>query len=160
LSSEQPLSSSVMCSLLSNLVMARHANQHRITSCSQGSHVFHCGSPSAPSGRRKSYMPLNRHICLTHIHLLQVPPHLLVHSAVSPLPFYTYGRHTHVLFHINVMLHGILGDNSHGFVHGIRGAMSVELTPYYVQLLICLWLFIFSYLQHKQNNFSWMGYRS
>jgi hypothetical protein len=36
------------------LVMARHVDQHRITNFSQCSHVFWCGSPSAPSGRRKS----------------------------------------------------------------------------------------------------------
>jgi hypothetical protein len=27
----------------------------------------------------------------------------------------------------------------------------------YVGVLISLWLFLFSYLQHNQNNFSWMG---
>jgi hypothetical protein len=34
------------------------------------------------------------------------------------------------------MLHGILEYNGHGFFHGIRGAMSVELTRYYSPLLV------------------------
>jgi hypothetical protein len=33
----------------------------------------------------------------------------------------------------------------------------VILLPYYVGVLISLWLFLFSYLQHNQKNFSWMG---
>jgi hypothetical protein len=27
----------------------------------------------------------------------------------------------------------------------------------YVRVLISLWHFLFSYLQHKENNFPWMG---
>jgi hypothetical protein len=70
------------------------------------------------------------YICLTHMHMLHGPPYLLLHSAVCPLPFYTSGRNAHILtnvkrFHGQRMLHGILGDDSHGFVHGFGVAVSV-----------------------------------
>jgi hypothetical protein len=107
---------------------------HRITNCSQCSHVFRCSSPSAPSGRTKSCLhAFKLGTFARHIYTCcKVPPPLPLHSVVCPLPFYTCGRNAHVLtkakrFHCQGMLHGILGGDSHEFVYGIRVAISVEL---------------------------------
>jgi hypothetical protein len=62
--------------------------------------------------------------------LLQGAPTLLLHNVVCPLPFYISGRIGHVvtnveLFHGQGMLHVILEDGEHGFVHGVGVALSI-----------------------------------
>jgi hypothetical protein len=54
---------------------------------------------------------------------------LLLHSVVCPLECHTSGSSSHFLtiakrFYCQEMLNGILGGDSHGFVHGI--SLSVE----------------------------------
>jgi hypothetical protein len=90
-------------------------------------------------------MPLNKHICVTHIHLFEGAPTPACTECGVPISIYTNGRHAHVLtkaelFHIQGMLHGILGGNCRGFVRGIRVPMSVELTCYSSSLLVILYV--------------------
>jgi hypothetical protein len=56
---------------------------YRITNCSQWSHVFLCGRPSAPSGRRQS--------CLHASELGEVVWHICICCEVFPHCFYTCG---------------------------------------------------------------------
>jgi hypothetical protein len=88
--------------------------------------VFWCGSHSAPSGSRNSCLHAFRwgkiawHICSC----CKVFPCMLLHSVVFPLECHTSGSNSHFLtkavcIYCQGMLHGILGDDSHGFVHGI-----------------------------------------
>jgi hypothetical protein len=62
--------------------------------------------------------------------------HLLVYSVVCPLPFQTARGSGLFLaaakhLHCQGILHGIVGDDSRGFVHGNRVDMSIELTLCY-----------------------------
>jgi hypothetical protein len=66
---------------------------------------------------------------------------------VCPLPFYTSQTGAHVLtkakwFHGQGMLHGILGDDSDGFVHGIAVPMSIELTLFCSSVGVILYVLL------------------
>jgi hypothetical protein len=73
----------------------------RITNCSQCSHVFWCGSHSAPSGSRKSRL---NGFELDTIGCRKVPPCLFLHSAVCPLLFHTSGRSDHFLTNVKILI--------------------------------------------------------
>jgi hypothetical protein len=87
--------------------------------------VFWCGSHSAPSGSRKSYTHSSEaELPDTCAAVCKVFACLLLHSVVCPLECHTSGSSIHLLttakrFYRQGMLHGILGGDSHGFVHGI-----------------------------------------
>jgi hypothetical protein len=74
-----------------------------------------------------------RHSCPTHMHLLQVAPHFLLHNVVCPLQFHTSWRCANVLTNAKLSyaqgtLNDTLGDDWHGFVSGSRVAASIYLT--------------------------------
>jgi hypothetical protein len=110
--------------------------------------VFRYGSHSAPSGSRKSCLHAFKWgTTAWHIRsCCKAFPHLLLYSVVCPLPFHTSRSSVYFLtkairFHCQRMLHDILGDDSHGFVHGIQLAMSVELMLCYSSLWGLLYIF-------------------
>jgi hypothetical protein len=82
--------------------------------------------------------------------------HLLVHSVVCPLPFQTSRIRGHFLakakrLHCQGILHGILGDDPHGFVHGIRVDMFIELMLcFFFRPYICIRIVSGILLGHMQ----------
>jgi hypothetical protein len=65
----------VLCVLYSLICHGKtYGPPHRITNRSQGSHVSVWQTFSSIRKEEITYMPLNRHICLTHVHMLQIVP--------------------------------------------------------------------------------------
>jgi hypothetical protein len=105
---------------------------HRITNCSQWSHVFPCCNPSPPSGSKKLCLhafelgTIAWHIC----GYCKSFPYLLLHSVVCPLPFDTCQRCPHVLTNAKLLCSGNMAWHprrwlTKRFVNGIGAAVSV-----------------------------------
>jgi hypothetical protein len=148
-----------LASLPIHFVMARRCGPtHRYWIAVGSALVFQCGGHLALSGSRKSCLLGFRwgmvawHICSC----CKAFPQLLLHSVVCTLSFHTSGSIGHFLtkaksFHCQGMLDGILGDYSHWFVHGIKVAMSVELTLLFFSLRPFIYIHGFYWAIHSMS---------
>jgi hypothetical protein len=113
---------------------------HRKTTCSQCSHVFMCGSPSAPSGRRKSCLHAFELGTFTwHISICcNVLPHLFLLSVVCPLSFYTSRRNAIVLTNVRLFCGQ---EMLYRIIHDIMDFFVIWDWPYLFNWLYCILLY-------------------